>query len=872
VRKLFQSLIWRPLCSDMGRTFLSVLAVALGISVVIAVRLANNAALSAFRQTSQALAGTADLVVHGPTPLPATLLPRLRPLGALAEITPFDDRMALDARTQQVVEVLGLDLVADTSHGDGDATALIAAMPAGPEETRPDIVLTERYSLLHGYRPGDTVTLVIAGRPLRFRIAALLRDQGLARAQEGNVAVLNLADALTVFNPTHPRFDGLQIKLAPGVTPAAFQTSLQPLLPDDDPIEPPSSRDLQSERLLGAFRLNLDAMSYVSLLVGVFLIYNTVSMSVVRRRTAIATARALGAQRAAVVWMFLLEALMLALPGALLGVGLGWVLARGALRFVTLTVNNLYTVAHPGPVRLGPWEWGLAFALGTGSALLAALAPARAAAAVTPAEGLRRGAQETAAAERAPRLLAAGAVCALLSVGLALLPAHGTIPWLGYGSALAAVLASACWVPPLLVTVLPRARLFLLAHRQIAAGLAVASLTAALRRTSVVLVALSTAVAMTFGVAILVGSFRATVQLWVAQTLQADVFIQAADWTRDRPAPLLPALIREIEATPGVAAADEYYAAPYTLRGEPVYLATGWTRDVATGRRGNALSSGSAAIRGRRLARLRFLSGRPAAAVIEGALRHSEALISEPLARHFHLWSGATATLNTADGPAQITIADVYYDYSNDRGTINLPFDVYQHWFGEPPASNLALYAAPGISSDVLRQRVLTRLAAGASGSSGVVVHDNVTLRREIFRIFDQTFRITYALELVALIVAILGVTNTLLAVALERERELGILRFLGSTPRQTRNMLLAEAGVIGVLSLAIGLALGLALAAILIFVINVQSFGWTIQVHLPYGFLLAAGLLILLATVAAGLGPARLANRLDPLRAVAGE
>jgi putative ABC transport system permease protein len=212
----------------------------------------------------------------------------------------------------------------------------------------------------------------------------------------------------------------------------------------------------------------------------------------------------------------------------------------------------------------------------------------------------------------------------------------------------------------------------------------------------------------------------------------------------------------------------------------------------------------------------------------------------------------------------------VYFDYTSERGYLHLPYEVFRQWFGQPPITNVALCAQPGVSGEELRKRVLARIVAAEGSAAAVTVHDNAALRREVFRVFDQTFRITYALEAIAIVVAIFGVANTLLAVVLERQREFGVLRYIGSTATQTRRLVVAESAWIGLAALVIGCALGAALAAILIFVVNVQSFGWTIQVHVPWSFLAAACGLVFLATLVAAWWPARLAAAVDPRAAVA--
>lgn len=900
------------------------LAVALGIAVVVGIRLANRAATESFRQTDRALAGRADLLVRGPAPIPASGLAALNALGGEARILPYIHRIAFDPRAQDTLELYGADLLAQpppvaakalaaaasaiavrggavaryAAGGQGEPSSQLrpgatretprsrAGTRASPSSAagglgpaaRPraffsttnrrrgtpsaaPLLLAAAYARRHGYRRGQILHLVIGARRLRFRIAALLPAHGLARAQAGHIGVLDIgAFARLLAGPGgHATFDGLAIRLAPGVSAASVIARLRPLIPADDVIQPPAARERQAGKMLAAFHANLLALSFVSLLVGGFLIYNAMSLAVLRRREAIAVVRALGAPAGAVRRALLAEAALLASAGALAGLGLGWLFARATVGLLSATVNNLYAVSHPLPPRLTPADVALALGLAWAVALAAAWGPAREASAITPAAALRPEEPELAFRNRQRRWAALCLGLVAVALAAAWLPAPYGLPINGYLSAMAAVFAAALAAPLLLRLVLPPARRWLLRRRRPRLALAAASLLAAQRRVAVLVAALATAIAMVVGVAAMVGSFRQTVRVWLGETLQAQVYVRPLAWSRRHPAAITPAMVRRAVQTPGARRAVFYYSAPFLFHHQPVLLATRWSPPAA-GRAPQSQGPRRALLGG-----LHFLQApSPALSSARPLL-----LVSEPFARRFHLWRGDRLRLVTPHGSRAARIAGVFYDYSSSQGILRLDAATYRRWFGPPPVTNIALYAAAGITPARLRHRVAVRLAR----SGGAFwVHDRASLRRQAIAVFDQTFRITDALELIALIVAILGVANTLWAVALERRRELAVLRFLGATPPQVRGLLLAEAAWIGVFAVFLGALLGAALAVILIYVVNVQSFGWTIQVHPPWAYLAAALALLFAVTVAAGWPPARWAARADPLRAVAAE
>ncbi|HEY7839843.1 MAG TPA: FtsX-like permease family protein [Terriglobales bacterium] len=826
---MFTALIWRPLRNDLGRTLLSVLAIALGVAVVIAIRVANRSAIASFQQSTAALAGGADLLVTGPQPLPASLLPKLFPLNAQAEILPYLDRRAYDPQSRDTLEVLGVDLLAgaggDSPAGSASATSARDAPPEG------SILVPADYAQRHDLHAGGTLTLTIGGEPHRFPIGAVLPATSIrAGAGAGDIAILDLQTALAAFEPgALPMFDGLRVTLAPGAQRDYVASALRSLVPAADTVAPPRFQGQQAAKMLAAFRANLEALAYVALLIGIFLIYNTVSISVVRRRAAIATVRALGATRRRVQALFLAEGMVLALAGGLVGWALGWLLARTALVLVQATVNSLYAPTHPAALALsgGDLAWALGLAAGAGA--LAAWAPARQAAHIAPAAALRPGGAETSVRLRHAWGWLGAAAGGAAALTFARLPEVAGLPLFGFASALAAVLAVACLAPPVLAMVLPRLRRALLRRGHVPAGIAAGSLAGALRRSSILTAALAIAMGVMLGVAIMVGSFRQTVQIWIGQQLQADVFVRAPDWDRDHPTPLAPSLIAAISSTPGMAGVDASHTQAWTYLGQPIFVNTRWKMRGTT-----------------QEAELHFLSGGSGGVVV-----------SEPFARRFHLWPGDRFTLAARTGPVALQIAGVFYDYASDRGQVVLAPGVFTRAFGTPAPTEIALFAAPGTTPAALRHALEAQ-----SALSGLVINDNRSLRAEAMRVFDQTFRITYALEVITLLVAVLGVANTLLAITLERSREFALLRLLGATRRQILDILLAESAFIATAALVLGAFMGGVLALILVRVINVQSFGWTIQFHPPYAFLIPAAAAVWVATLAAGWLPARAAQR----------
>ena len=377
--------------------------------------------------------------------------------------------------------------------------------------------------------------------------------------------------------------------------------------------------------------------------------------------------------------------------------------------------------------------------------------------------------------------------------------------------------------------------------------LASRSLAASLRRTSVLVGALATAVAMMVSVGIMVGSFRQTVVSWMSHQLPADLYLRpAGSPAADRHPTISVELVGKITTLPGVAGVDRLRAYEISYDGMPATLAAVDLRVPRANRNAE------------------FFSGRPANEVLEQLRGKNNVVVSEPFAYKHKVKAGDTITLPLGANRASFRIVDVYSDYASERGYVLVDRDVLLKYLPDEAPTNLAVFVAPDASAAEVRKEIL-ETAAGYP----ILIFSNRELRTEAVRIFDRTFAITYALEAVAVGVAVMGIAGALIALVIDRRRELGLLRFLGAASGQIRKMILVEAGLIGLLANLAGFVLGYLLSLILVFVINKQSFGWTIRFHWPVAVLVAALTVVYAATVISGLYPARVAVRLNPLEVI---
>ena len=807
--KLLRTLIFRPLRRDLLRTALTVLAVALGVAVVVAVDLSGDAATGSFRSSMESLAGKTDLEILANGGIDESWIGRLDSLAVNAHFAPMIETQ-IDLRDIGSVTLYGVDLA-----GLPEDSAILSR------------ALAQRLGVgVHG-----GVMLPVG----RFTVERIV-DAG-----DVEFAAIDIAAAQKALR-RYGKLDRIDVTVDRGEEFSRVRSAMQTVLPPGYLIEAPGARNEENQRMLRAFRWNLRVLSYISLVVGAFLIYNTISVSVVRRRAEIGILRAVGASRRTVFALFLAEALILGFVGAVLGILLGRLLASGTVGLIAGTVNALYTTSRPAAVALTSGEAATGIVAGVVVAFLSAFAPAREAMDVPPTEAMSRGAHEHHARLHWRRALGWSAALAILALGASRLEPVGGKPIGGYIAALLAVGAAAFAAPA--VVLAANHLLAFVVRLRVESLIAGRSLAASLSRTSVIVAALATAIAMMASVGIMVASFRETVTLWLDVQLRADLYVAPAGRGAAGEYAPLPAGVPEIlAATPGVAAVDLLHAFPFHFRGERSTLGANDLEVL------------------RRYGRLRFLPGENRDSILRSLPGQDRAIVSEPFANKFGIRPGDRLVLPLGARDVPVTVAGVYYDYSSSQGFVLLDQSTLWKYLPGQPPTNAAIYLKPGVDARTAGRDIQRR-----SAGLGVTINLNQSLRRNAIVIFDRTFAITWALEAVAIIVAMLGAANSLLALVLDRRRELGLLRYLGASSRQLRGMILMEAGFLGLLATFLGLALGFALSLLLIFVVNKQSFGWTIQFHPPVNLLAGALLLVWCVTVLAGLYPARVAARLDPI------
>jgi putative ABC transport system permease protein len=834
---------------------LAVVGIALGVAVAVSVELANESTRRAFALATEAITGRAThQVIGGPGGLPDELYRALRLQLQARPSAPVvaGDVAAID-HPGRALHVLGIDPFADgafrpylggpagESRGARERLSLLAELVTRPGAA----VMAEGTARELGLAVGDAVRLRVAGRHRSVTLVGLLdpADRLSARALE-NVLVTDIGTAQEVFDAAGRL---TRIDLIVGDDPAGHDllARIGAVLPAGAELVAAGARAGTTAQMIRAFQWNLTALSLLALVVGMFLIYQTMTFAVVQRRPLIGTLRAIGVTRGEIFGLVMAEALLIGLVGTLAGLALGVGMAQGLLRLVTRTINDLYFVLSVRDVVLDPLALARGVVLGVGATAVAALAPALEATAAPPRAVMSRAVLESRARRTLRRAPWLG--LGVMAIGAAVLAVPGAGIAGGFAGLFVVVLGYALVTPGAAVLLLRGLHPAASAAFGVPGRLATRGIVAALSRTSVAVAALTIAVAAAIGVGVMVASFREAVTRWLEGTLHADVYVSAPSLVGNRPdATLDPALVARLVATPGVGRVSTSRRVLVPTPGGPVEVVA---LDLDPERR----------------PRWRFREGGadgvwggPDAAVI----------VSEPYANRHGTRAGGVVRLRTDRGDRDFRVAGVFYDYGSSAGVVLMSRPAYERHWNDARISALAIDAAPGTEVAALVAALRERAAAGASQE--VVVRGNRALREASLEIFDRTFAITNVVRTLTLAVAFIGMLAALMALQLERTREIAVLRTLGVTPRGVWGLVTAQTGLMGLLAGLLAVPCGLLLAGVLIHVINRRSFGWTMPLD-PSPAILAQGVaLAVLAAVLAGLYPAwRMAGSLpaDALR-----
>jgi len=828
---------------------LSVLGVALGVAVVVSIDLANTSASTAFQISAETVTGKATHQVVGTTgSIDEDVYRRIRMEAGMQLSAPVVEGYATLQSSDRTFQVLGVDPFAEgpfrpyvRAGGGGAGIDLPTFM------TRNTALLSQPTADQAGLQVGDTLQVSIEGRTIPVELAGLIEPESeRTRRAIANLVLVDVSTAQALFDQTG-RLTRIDLIVPDGESGEQMLTGIRSVLPEGARVQRSQTRTETVEQMTRAFDLNLTALSLLALVVGAFLIYNTMTFSVVQRRGLIGRLRALGVTRRQIFRLVLGEAALLGVVGTGLGLLLGIALATGLVQLIAQTINDLYFVVSVQEITIAPWTLLKGGLLGIGTTVAAAVAPAREATNAPVSTVLQRSTQETNLQDLAPKLAGAGVVLAALGAAVLVLTEQSII--LSYGALLFILVAAALLTPMAVMAMARGIRPVLGALTGVLGRMAARGVVSTLSRTGVAVAALMVAVASTVGVGVMIDSFRSTVVSWLTQSLQADVYVQPPSLVfRRSDATIDKAVLERLRQVHGVASS-------HTVRRVSVESPLGPTELVAV-QQGPETDEV-----------YRFKVGEPEAVWSDFGTENF-VLVSEPYAYRHDLAVGDSVALQTDRGMQRLPIRAIYYDYGSDLGVVLTSRRTYERFYDDRGVSGIAFYARDDVDVDAL----IADMRGAVGGMQDVIIRSNKALRETSLQIFDRTFTITTVLRLLAVVVAFIGVLSALMALALERRREFGVLRATGMTPKQVGGYVTLQTSLMGLMAGILSLPLGYVLAYVLVYVINKRSFGWTLQLSVAPEVLGQALLLAVAAAFLAGLYPAWQMARSSPALALRDE
>jgi len=832
------------------------LGVAVGVAVVIAIDLANGSASRAFGLSAQSISGNATHQIIGTASgLPSDLYRQLRLDLRLRDSAPVvSETVRSSALGNQALRLLGVDPFAEPpfrdylttveviGEGETNATEALSTFLVEPNTVLISQTLADRF----GVTVGDTVPLQSGANVAQVRVIGILQPQDdLSRQALDDLVLADISTAQEIAG-----FTG-RISRIDLILPDDYDFSaLLAVLPDGATLVSASQAGGALQQMTAAFEINLQALSLLAVVVGVFLIYNTITFSVVQRRPIIGILRALGATKQQIFVLIIGEALVLGLIGTVVGMGLGVIFGRFTVVLVSQTISDLFFTVNVTTITVDPFSLIKGAVLGIVVSVASAIIPSIDATRTAPIGTMKRSSFEEQITRLLPYITLLGVVACLVGVGLLQLPTNNL--FVSFGALFCVVLGGALFTPVGLVIGMRLLSPLTSRFFGVIGRLAPRAVTRSLSRTSVAVAALTIAVSVIVGVSVMIASFRGTVSDWLETTIGADIFISSPLLTSNQSTvdvdPNIRQLVREVDGVRDVSAARTVSAvAPDYPDLLPVNL-TAVDYDISEGRGFVWLNAPNNEHK--------------------SLLEDGKIIVSEPFAfRRGITQDNNTLTLLTDKGQQTFEIIGVFYDYSTDQGSVIMYRNVYDSFFDDRSISQLAAFIEPDADIESVLENIRVVL-----GAYDLQVQSNRSLREGVFEIFDRTFTITIALRLLATLVAFIGILSALMSLQLEQGREYGVMRANGMSKVQLWQFTLLQTGLMGTTSAVLALPIGLVLATVLVYVINVRSFGWTMQFTIAPEELAGAAMVAFGAALLAGIYPAFRLTQILPAQALRSE
>ena len=838
---LLRLISWPYFRKHILRTVLTTAGIVLGVAVFVGMHTANQSVLWAFNQTVDRIAGKTQIqVTAGETGFNEETLETVQAAPSVQVAVPIIEAVVhSQIAGAGSLLVLGVDMTGDRSLRDYELDEGDEAVIDDPLVflAQPDsIILTREFADKHGFEVNSTLPLGTAFGERRFTVRGIMRSSGLASAFGGNLAIMDIYAAQKMFGRGRT-FDRVDLTVKEGATIADTQRDLRERLGPGFQVEPPSGRGQQFEAMTAAYSMMVSISSLFALFIGMFIIYNAFSIAVTQRRSEIGVLRALGATRRQIRRLFLVESAITGIIGSVGGLLFGLLIARGIAASIGTLMSDVYGVAQrTEEIATSPVVLAVALVIGIVTSIVAALVPAQQAARVDPVHALQKGKYQVLSAGESRARVIAAAVLLAVSAACLLAGDDRRVFYAGYGSAVLAALL----LGPLLSLALARAlRPLLRWMRPVEGALAADSLIQSPRRTSASVAALMLSLALVVAFSGMAGASYDSIIDWMDSALNPDLFVMPNQDIVVRTLRFPPEMEQELSGVAGIARLQAVRNARVVFRRTPVMIVA---TDVAS---------------------IAETAARAPVAGDEDTMYQETAagrglMVSDNLAQLQRLHVGETLEIPAPGGLIRLPIVGIVVDFSDQQGTILMDRTVFQQYWRDDSINVFRVYLEPGAIVPDVKDRILARF----SGERQVFVLTNDELKAYILRVTDQWFGLTSVQIAVAVLVAILGIVNTLTVSITDRRRELGVLQAVGGLHGQIRRTIWIEALSIGTLGLVLGFAVGALNLYYILQIVHRDIAGMRLDYVVPVSTMAMLVPTILTAAFVAAIWPAESAVR----------
>ncbi len=820
---------------------LSLLGVAIGVALILAIDVSNQSAERAFALSSQMVVGrSTDQITAGSDGIPDSLYRKLSIRFRIPMAPVIETYVQAPDHPGYTFHLLGVDPFSEPpfrpylSEVRGKNNVSLNHFLTGKHAI---LIPSTDANALH-LIPGDSLNIRVNAKVIPVVVSGVIKpNNGFNKTALNNLLIADISTVQGLTGRYHA-ISHIDLIIPDNKNGDYIRTEIRKMLPSDVTLQPASGSQQTIEKMSEAFRLNLSALSKLGLVVSMFLIYNIMTFSVVQRRGLIGRLRAIGFTRYQIFQQITGETLLIGIVGTAIGIAGGLLLARELLHLITRTINDLYYVVSVRELHIPLFTLFKGISLGIGATVAAAVFPAIEATRTEPGTLLRFDQSNEKIRGKLSTYTYTG--IGLFASGALLLWIPGGGIELSYFALLLIILGFSLLTPGSISFAANVIHPALKRFAGVAGAMAARSIRNQLSRTSVAIAALMIAVSAIIGLGVMVTSFRDTLSRWLTTTLRADVYISAPSPVANQPGAYLdPSFANRFKHISGVQSFGTIgrYHIPYH----------NGRLEIAVANIPDAGHQG-----------FRFKSGN--SATIWKDFQNGQVIISEPFAFKQHVSTGDTLQLPTDKGAENFRIAGVYFDYASDEGVVLIDRTVYQKYWHFQGITGISLYLKKGIKA----QEIIPKVRQASGSDIMLNIRSNRELREQSLQIFDRTFTITTVLQILIALVAFVGVFSALMALQLEKARELSILRAIGFTPFQIRTLITTETGLMGVIAGILAIPVGLVLAWALIYVINQRSFGWTFQFVIPSVVIIRSLLVAILAALLASWYPGKRMSRIS--------